>query len=92
MKSLQGAALYSHKRKQARDNEQRQNRELKRRAFDKMNKVYRENKAVTDLDALGKRLQAYGAIVRSSLTIALYGAPIVVLTACVVRVVFWLLF
>ena len=92
MKSLQGAALYSHKRKLARDNEQRQNRELKRAAFDKMNAVYKSQKAVTRLERFGQTMQAYTGIVRSSLTIALYGAPIVVLTTCVVRVVFWILF
>ncbi len=92
MKSLQGAALNSHKRKQARDNEARQNRELKRAAFDKMNAVYRENKAVTRLERFGQTMQAYTGIMRSSLTIAIYGAPIVILTACVVRALFWLLF
>lgn len=92
MKRLQGIALVSHLRKQAREKARSANLAKKRGALEKMQSVYQAHKNVTRLERIGQRMQAYAGIVRSSLTIAFYGVPIVVLTACAIKVVFWILF
>jgi len=89
---LQGAALISHLRSEAKKNARNASLAVKREALEKMQSVYSRFKNVSDLEGFGQRLQGYVGIVRSSLTIALYGAPIIVLIACAIRAIFWILF
>lgn len=92
MRELNGAALISHLQKQGKEFSSRKRREDRRKELERMQAIVREHEKLTALDLLTYRMNAYAGIAKSTVAIAFYIAPCIVLGAVTVKAILWLLF